>query len=157
MSAFLKSGKELSDGGLRAKMSNFDIGILARRNNPDAKMGGLLTSDVLFIDTSKIRICRKGKVDFKKNRIDVTVAPTAKRPEFFNLATPIKMKGSLADVKLRTKKGALLGTTAKFISSPIHVPKRRAVSEKIPRNGEDACEFTLGPENCSEISVMGCS
>lgn len=46
---------------------------------------GLLTPDVFFIDTSKIRICGKGQVDFRKNTVNLTVSPTPKKPEFLIL------------------------------------------------------------------------
>lgn len=117
---------------------------------------GLLTPDVFFIDTSKIRICAKGAVDFKKEQIDLTIAPTPKRAEFFNLATPLEVHGSFADIDLGIKKTALVGTALKFITSPVHVPLQRMVNERIPRDGSDACPAVLGPDNRSDLSVEGC-
>lgn len=117
---------------------------------------GLLTPDVFFIDTSRIRICGKGTVDFKKESIDLTISPTPKRPEFFNLATPLKVKGSFADIGVKVKKGGLVGTAVGFVTSPVHVPIRRMVSKDIPQDGSDACKVTLGPDNRSEITITGC-
>ncbi len=76
--------------------------------------------------------------------------------EFFNLATPLRVRGDFADIDLGVKRGSLLFTALDFITSPIHVPVRRVVSENIPRNGEDACSVTLGPDNHTEITVSGC-
>jgi uncharacterized protein involved in outer membrane biogenesis len=230
LSASVKPGTEKSDASFRAVMSNFDIGIMARRNQPESMMGGLvnldvdlqssaasvdqilangngyfdfsgnlenlragivdlwavnliaaivsssdenesnincavgrwqvndgsLTPDVFFIDTSKIRICGKGQVDFSTNQIDMTISPTPKKPEFFNLATPLRVRGSFSDIRLGVKKGGTIGTAVKFITSPIHVPIRRVVTKKIPKDGRDACKVVLGPDNRSESSVKGC-
>lgn len=230
MSASLKPGQEASDATFRAVIHNFDIGILVRRQKPEAKMSGLvnldvdlhssastvdqifangngyfdfsghlenlgagiidlwavnliaaivssteeeqsevncavgrwkveeglLTPDVFFIDTSKIRICGKGQVDFRKNTVELTVSPTPKKPEFFNLATPLKISGSFDDINFGLRKGALVGTAARFIASPVVVPIKRVFSEQIPEDGSDACGLPLGPDNRTEISVKGC-
>ncbi len=118
---------------------------------------GVLTPDVFFIDTSKIRICGKGKVDFSQQKIDVTVGPTPKSPEFFNLATPIRINGTFDDINFGLQHGAIIGTALKFITSPVHVPIRRLVSDDIPKDGNDACSVVLGPENRIEQSVRGCN
>ncbi len=230
LSASLKPGNVKSDASLRAVMSNFDIGILARRSKPESKMGGMvnldvdlqssaasfdqilangngyfdfsgqltnlsagiidlwavnliaaivsstdenesnincavgrwqvndgsLTPDIFFIDTSKIRICGSGEIDFVTNRIDLIISPTAKKAEFFSLATPLEVHGNFSDIQFGIKKGGVVGTVAKFITSPIVVPIKRTVSKEIPEDGSDACSVILGPDNRSELTVKGC-
>jgi uncharacterized protein involved in outer membrane biogenesis len=230
MAASFTPGKENSDGSIRVIMKNFDIGIVARRNDPETTIEGLvnldidlassassleqifargngyfdfagrlknleagiidlwavnliaaivsrtdetqsqincaigrwtvkngiLTPDVFFIDTSKIRICGTGQVDFTANRIDMVIAPTPKRPEFFNLATPLEIHGSFSDLNFGLKKGALVGTTLKFITSPLLVPLQRLGSQDIPEDGSDACTVELGPANRSKTVITGC-
>lgn len=230
LSASLKPGTVKSDASVRAVMSNFDIGILARRSKPESKMGGMvnldvdlqssaasfdhilangngyfdfsgqltnlsagiidlwavnliaaivsstdenesnincavgrwqvndgsLTPDIFFIDTSKIRICGSGEIDFVTNRIDLIISPTPKRPEFFNLATPLEVHGNFSDIQFGIKAGGVVGTVAKFITSPIVVPIKRTVSKGIPEDGSDACKVILGPDNRSELTVKGC-
>ena len=231
VSVSLKPGVEKSDASLRAVMSNFDIGILARRSKPESKMGGmvnldvdlqssaasfdqilpngkgyfdfsgqltnlsagvidlwavnliasivsstdenqsnincavgrwqvndgLMTPDIFFIDTSKIRICGEGEIDFVSKKIDLVISPTAKKPEFFSLATPLKVQGSFSDIKFGIKKGGLAGTVVKFITSPLAVPVKRVVSKDIPEDGSDACPVVLGADNRSESTVKGCN
>jgi len=226
----LKPGAKRSDASLRVVMSNFDIGILARKNNPDSKMGGLvnldvdlqssatsfdqilangngyldfsgqltnfksgiidlwavnliasivsstdenesnincavgrwqvndgsLTPDLFFIDTSKIRICGSGVVDFMSKEIDMTISPAAKKPEFFSIATPLKVHGTFSDINFGVKKGGVVGTVARFIASPLTVPIRRVAFDKIPADGSDACNVVLGPVNRSGLVVEGC-
>ncbi len=230
LSASLKPGNVKSDASLRAVMSNFDIGILARRSKPESKMGGMvnldvdlqssaasfdqilangngyfdfsgqltnlsagiidlwavnliaaivsstdenesnincavgrwqvndgsMTPDIFFIDTSKIRICGSGEIDFVTNRIDLIISPTAKKAEFFSLATPLEVHGNFSDIQFGIKKGGVVGTVAKFITSPIVVPIKRTVSKEIPEDGSDACSVILGPDNRSELTVKGC-
>lgn len=230
MAISLKPGAQKSDASLRVIMNNFDIGILARKNNPDSKMDGLvnldidlqssatsfdqilahgngyfdfsgqlnnlragiidlwavnlvasivsstdenesnincavgrwqvndgsLTPDLFFIDTSKIRICGSGAVDFMTKEIDLTISPSAKKSEFFSLATPLKVHGTFSDINFGVKKGGVVGTVARFIVSPLTVPIRRVSFDKIPADGSDACNVVLGPDNRSELVVEGC-
>ncbi len=117
---------------------------------------GSLTPDIFFIDTSKIRICGSGEIDFVTNRIDLIISPTPKRPEFFNLATPLEVHGNFSDIQFGIKTGGLVGTVTKFITSPLVVPIKRTVSKEIPEDGSDACSVVLGPDNRSELTVKGC-
>ncbi len=117
---------------------------------------GVLTPDAFFIDTSKIRICGKGSINFTTQRLNLLISPTAKRPEFFNLATPLRVRGSFAGINVGIKKGALVGTALKFITSPVHVPIRRVVTSDIPVDGNDACRVVLGAENREGAAVRGC-
>ncbi|WP_136809014.1 AsmA family protein [Desulfosediminicola flagellatus] len=118
---------------------------------------GKLVPDVFFIDTSKIRICGDGEVDFKNNRVDITVSPTPKRPEFFNLATPVEIHGTLDDIKFGVGGvTSVIGTAVKFIASPVTTPIKRLVKTNIPEDGSDACQVILGPENRTEIKIDGC-
>jgi len=117
---------------------------------------GLLTPNIFLIDTSKIRICAKGQVDFKKETIDLKMAPTPKKPEFFSLATPIEVKGSFDDFGVGIQAGGLFGSAINFIASPVTVPFRRLFSKSLPADGEDVCGMAIGPENRSAKAPAGC-
>ena len=214
MAATLKPDPKAPEASLRMLMKNFDFGVLVRRANPKADMGGtvnldvdlkssansfeklmansngyfdfsgrlenlkagiidlwavniiaavatgkdkkpseincvlgrwamkegLLSSDIFLIDTTKIRICGKGQVDFKKELIDLKMAPAPKKPEYFSLATPIEVKGKIADFNIGVAPGGLIGTSIRFITSPLHVPLRRLFGENLPPDGSDVCE-----------------
>jgi AsmA family protein len=117
---------------------------------------GLLTSDAFFVDTSKIRICAKGKVNLKEESLNIKVAPRAKRAEFFSLATPVKLQGTFSDLNVKLGGGGVLGTVVKMIASPVSTPLKRMFNNKIPRDGNDVCSMELGPENRGGIQVPGC-
>jgi len=117
---------------------------------------GLLSPNIFLIDTTKIRICGKGHVDFKKETIDLKMAPTPKKPEFFSLATPIEVRGNFDDFGVGIQAGGLFGTTIRFIASPVTVPLARLFSKSLPDDGGDVCGMTIGPENRTAKAPAGC-
>jgi uncharacterized protein involved in outer membrane biogenesis len=117
---------------------------------------GILRSDVFVIDTSKIRICANGQVDFKKKRIDLKAAPTPKRPEFFSLATPLQVQGSFTDFGMGVQPGGLFGTAINVVTSPIITPIRKLAGEGLPADGADVCGLAIGPDNRSTTPPAGC-
>jgi uncharacterized protein involved in outer membrane biogenesis len=117
---------------------------------------GQLTPDIILIDTTKIRICGKGQVDFKKETIDLKMAPTPKRPEFFSLATPVEVRGNFTDFGVGVQAGGLIGTSIRFIASPVTVPLRRLFTKDLPADGADVCGMAIGPENRSAKAPAGC-
>ena len=230
LTASITPGKSESTAEVKARVNNFDIGVLVRRENPDSKMeglvnldthltstassfdqvlangngyfdfsgqlrnissgiidlwavnliaaivsstddstsqincavgrwtvkDGLLTPDTFFIDTTKIRICGRGKIDFKNQNIDLSISPTPKRPQFFSLATPLAVKGNFRELDLGISSGGVLGTAIRFVASPVTVPVKRIVREDIPETGSDACNAQLGPDTRDETVIRGC-
>jgi uncharacterized protein involved in outer membrane biogenesis len=230
LAATLKPDPQAPEASLRAVMDKFDFGVLVRRANPKANMGGVinldvdlkssansfkklmangngyfdfsgrlenlkagiidlwavnviaavasgkdnqpseincvlgrwtmkegqLTPDIILIDTTKIRICGKGQIDFKEETIDLKMAPTPKKPEFFSLATPVEVRGSFDDFGVGIQAGGLIGTSIRFIASPVTVPLRRIFSKDLPADGTDVCGMAIGPENRSAKAPAGC-
>jgi len=118
---------------------------------------GVLTPDVLAIDTSKIRICGKGRLDFNRHNVELVAAPVPKKPEFFNLATPFYVRGKFADFDLGVKPGELFVSALNFITSPIHVPLRRMAGEGLPQDGSDICRMAIGPRTGALAPAPGCA
>ena len=104
---------------------------------------GLLREDQMVIDTTRMRVKGEARVDFKKDDVYLYLKSSGKKPEFFSLATPIEVKGKIADFKIGIAPGGLFGTTIRFITSPLHVPLRRLFSEDLPPGGSDICESPL--------------
>jgi uncharacterized protein involved in outer membrane biogenesis len=230
LAATLKPDIKAPQASVRAVMENFDFGVLVRRANPKADLGGLINLDVdmkssadsfeklmasgngyfdfsgrlenlkagiidlwavnviaavvsneeedaskincvvgrwtlkdgllkpsvLVIDTSKIRICGKGQVDFKKELIDLKMAPKAKKPEYFSLATPIEVKGKFSDFGVGIQAGGLVGTAVNFIASPVTTTFKRLLVKDLPADGKDVCATPIGPENRSAKPPAGC-
>ena len=104
---------------------------------------GLLKEDRMVIDTTRMRVTGEARVDFKKEDVYLYLKSSGKKPEFFSLATPIEVRGKTSDFKIGVAPGGLLGTTIRFITSPLHVPLRRLFSENLPSAGDDICESPL--------------
>jgi AsmA family protein len=117
---------------------------------------GMLKPDVFIIDTSKIRICGKGHVDFKKGLIDVKMAPTPKKAEYFSLATPIEVKGKLSDFGVGIQPGGLVGTAVKVLASPVTTTFERMFGRGLPADGNDVCAMPIGHENRPTDQPAGC-
>jgi uncharacterized protein involved in outer membrane biogenesis len=117
---------------------------------------GNLKPDVFVIDTTRMRICGKGWVDFNTNKLSLEVAPTPKKPEFFSLATPIGVQGSFTDFGLTIAPGGLFGTGIKFAISPIQVPLQSMFDKPMPSDGSDLWGIELGPDNRDMKRPVGC-
>jgi len=117
---------------------------------------GLLIPDIFLIDTTKIRICGRGQIDFNKNYIDITVAPVPKTPEYFNLATPLQIQGSFAKPGVGIQPGGLFGTAFNFLVSPVTVSVKKMIYRKLPADGSDVCAMPIGPNDRTIESPEGC-
>lgn len=119
---------------------------------------GVMTAENLAADTSKIRICGKGEISFVKNRFNLVVRPKAKRAEYFNLATPLAVRGGFEDFSIGMNAGVLsLGTTAvNFAISPITTPIKRVFKDELPEDGSDICALPIGPREQELEQLPGC-
>ena len=119
---------------------------------------GLMTADNIAVDTSRIRICADGEIDFNQQTINLRAFPTAKRPEFFSLATPIAVNGKFEDFRVGAEMGllAIVPTAIKFAISPITTPIKRLVREDLPADGADICSLPISPHEGEPEKLPGC-
>ena len=119
---------------------------------------GIMTGENLAVDTSKIRICVDGEIDFNERRFNLEAKPRAKRPEFFSLAVPLKVQGEFSDFGVSAKGGMLtVGATAvKFAASPVTTPLRRLINNDLPEDGRDICALPIGPHQGNLEDLPGC-
>lgn len=119
---------------------------------------GMMAARSLAVDTSRIRICGEGNIDFDTESIDLVVSPVAKHPEFFSLATPLAVTGDFDDFRIGVKGGFLnVGRTAvKFALSPVATPIKRLLREDLPKDGRDICALPIGPHEGELAALPGC-
>jgi uncharacterized protein involved in outer membrane biogenesis len=117
---------------------------------------GVLSSETMIVDTTRIRVCGKGEVDFHADTLRLVVAPTAKKPEFFSLATPIEVDGSFEDFGIGTYGAGVPATAVRFITSPVTTPMLRAVKSDLPEDGSDVCKLSIEPSFVPPKSYPGC-
>ena len=77
-------------------------------------------------------------------KIDVLAVPKPKRPEFFSLATPVRIRGSFSDFGIGINKLSLAKTAVSFVTSPVTVPFKRLFTAEVPADGKRACEQAWG-------------
>ena len=109
-------------------------------------LDGVLNPDIFVVDTSRMRICCNGSVDFNKNELNLKVAPAPKKPEYLSYAVPIGVRGTFSDVRLGIASLALAETSLKFAISPAFATLKKMFTKSIPADGSDVCAMPLGPE-----------
>ena len=119
---------------------------------------GVMTARNLAVDTTRIRICVKGEVDFNQQNFKLRASPKAKRPEFFSLSTPLTVSGNFSDFNTGTDLGVLsIGTTAvRFAVSPVTTPLERLIRNDLPADGSDICSIPIGAHDADLESLPGC-
>ncbi|MCW5622220.1 MAG: AsmA family protein [Burkholderiales bacterium] len=100
---------------------------------------GKLSHDAILIDTSRMRVLGSGSVDFDSERLDFRLAPRAKSAQFFSLATPIAVTGTLTDQKIGVAPGGVAETTVRLLTSVFVVPIQKLTQGRLPRDGADIC------------------
>jgi len=111
---------------------------------------GIMQERTIFIDTTNMSIEAGATIDFKNRQLKMLAVPKAKRPEFFSLATPVKVSGKFDDFGIGINVVRLTGTVASFVTSPLHVPLRRIFAKKRPEDGKEACQQAWNKRNMEE-------
>jgi len=100
---------------------------------------GVMTPEAILVDSSRIQASGRGNVDFKKETVDFTLAPKAKRPQMFSANTPIAVNGSFDDFGVGIAPGGLVGTVVRFTTSPVTTPFLWVFSTPVAEDGVEAC------------------
>lgn len=104
---------------------------------------GVATQTSLLMDTTNMQVGGEVRADFRTEKIDVYLKPSAKVPQFFSLATPVQVDGSFSDFGVAPAPGALVGTVIRMLTSIVTVPVQRLFQEEIPEDGEAACAIAF--------------
>ena len=75
---------------------------------------GLMQEKAIYLDTTNMRIAGKAEVNFVEEPIDIKLAPKAKNPGFFNMAIPVKIKGSFEDFGIKIGVFRMVGQVVSF-------------------------------------------
>jgi uncharacterized protein involved in outer membrane biogenesis len=111
---------------------------------------GLMQERTIFMDTTQMSVEGEANINFKTEKLKLKMAPKAKRPEFFSLATPVEVQGTFEDFGIGINKLLLTTSLASFVTSPIHVPLRRVFSGERPEDGAEACRVAWDNRNLKE-------
>ena len=100
---------------------------------------GKLTHEAILMDTTRMRVAGEGRVDFESEAMLFRLAPKAKEPQFFSLATPVQVTGTLTDYKIGVAPGGLAETTVRLLTSIFVVPIEKLTQGRPPADGRDVC------------------
>jgi uncharacterized protein involved in outer membrane biogenesis len=100
---------------------------------------GTLTQDKILMDTSRMRVSGQGMVNFNTEALAFRLVPTAKSPQFFSLATPVGVTGTITNFKIGVSGSDVMETVARLFTSVIVVPVESLFGRKLPRDGADVC------------------
>jgi uncharacterized protein involved in outer membrane biogenesis len=103
---------------------------------------GVMTDRAIVVDTSRMRVSGDGRVDFREEELEFVLAPKAKRPEFFSLATPVRVEGRFEDFGAGVAPEDLVATVIRFVTSVVVVPLERLFRTE-PDLDADECAAAL--------------
>ena len=101
---------------------------------------GKMKEELFAIDTTSLWIDGNVNVDYKKEYVELSLFPRSKTARLFALQTPIRAQGSFSNINLLLNPIDLTESYFSFITSPLHVPVRRAFGDKMPADGSATCE-----------------
>ena len=101
---------------------------------------GTMKEDFLGIDTRKVWMHGNIEVDFRNEQLQLALYPRSKKARVFAVQAPIRAVGSFDDIRLDTNPVDLTVAYLSFITSPLHVPARRVLGDKVPEDASKTCE-----------------
>jgi uncharacterized protein involved in outer membrane biogenesis len=100
---------------------------------------GVLSDKSIFIDTSRMRVAGKGKVNFAGEEIQLYMQPRAKKPQFLSLAIPIELGGTFNDFHVGVRPVDVLETVTQFAMPVVWMPLQMLFGKEPPADGHDVC------------------
>jgi len=100
---------------------------------------GKLSQDEILMDTSRMRVSGEAKVDFTSEALAFRLVPRAKTPQFFSLATPVGVSGTITNFKIGVAGSDVMETVGRFLTSIFVVPVQKLTQSSLPRDGADVC------------------
>jgi uncharacterized protein involved in outer membrane biogenesis len=103
----------------------------------------LMEPELFLLDTSNMRVNGKGVVNFRTNEIDFVLKPKPKSAQFFSLATPVAVTGSILNPDIGVTTAAVIGTIFRQPISIITVPLQWLFTSNLERDGKEVCSAAM--------------
>ncbi|MEM7145594.1 MAG: AsmA family protein [Verrucomicrobiota bacterium] len=100
---------------------------------------GIMTTDSITLDTSRIRVNGTGEVDFNEQNLTLRLQPTPKKPQFFSVETPITVDGAFEDSHIGLGNLGVGGLVFRMAGNTLLYPIKLFTATRLPRNGADIC------------------
>ena len=114
---------------------------------------GNMKEQLFAIDTTKLWIYGNIDIDFKQEKVKLSLFPQSKTARLFSLQTPIRTQGSFSDINLLINPVDIAGSYVSFITSPLHVPMRWVFADKVSEDGSAVCEQLFDREYVTKINA----
>jgi len=101
---------------------------------------GVMKEEFFAIDTTKLWIYGNINVEFRQEKLELSLFPQSKTARLFSLQSPIRAYGMFDDIQLEINPLDLAYTYLAFITSPLHVPARWIFAGKPLEDGSAVCE-----------------
>lgn len=101
---------------------------------------GHLKQEVVLLDSTRMQAFAEAELDLNSRDIAIKITPRAKKAQIFALQTPVQVKGKIEDFKVGIAPGGLIGTTIRFITSPVVAPLQWMIQTPINKNGQPQCQ-----------------
>ena len=112
---------------------------------------GIMNEDFFGIDTRKVWMYGDMHVDFRNEQLKLALYPRAKKAKLFALQAPIRAEGNFDNIGLTTTPVDLTVAYLSFVTSPLHVPVRRLLGERVPEDESRACEKLFDREYLKQL------
>lgn len=83
---------------------------------------GIATPQVMLLDSDRMVMTGEGTIDLRSEALKLTLKPRPKDPSLLSLATPIDVRGTLADPRFTPSATGLLGSAALAILGNLVLP-----------------------------------
>lgn len=137
---------DLWGGGLlNSLMPVFKIGEQSRINCTVGRLvvdQGIVRPESLILDATRNRVRIRGYVDLPDDELKLRLRPRPKQRNLINLATPVKIRGPVADPRIRFSTGGI-AVTAFRLSLWVYTVWVDLLRKPLPMDGSDVC---LDPE-----------
>lgn len=103
----------------------------------------LMQPELFVLDTSNMRVNGKGLVNFRTNEIDFVLNPKPKSAQFFSLATPVAVTGSILNPDIGVTTAGVIGTLFRQPLSILTVPFQWLFTDNLDRDGGKVCSAAM--------------
>ncbi len=129
-------------GLFRGVLSNLNLAADARLNcivGYFNSTNGLMSSEIILLDTSRITVKGEGNLDFRAQEIDLVLTPRSKTPDLLSNPVPMEVTGKFDDYKIRPVKGGVVGSVVRIPANVIKMPYQRIARGNLPTDSDIVC------------------
>lgn len=103
----------------------------------------LMEPELFLLDTSNMRVNGKGKINLRTNEINFVLKPKPKSAQFFSLATPVAVTGSILNPDIGVTTAAVIATIFRQPISIVTVPFQWLFTDNLEKDGKTVCSNAM--------------